>query len=204
MAFNEIIDISEHLWNIFRSAVYPDVDNGRILYGGDFSLLNYAPMDYGIISDSESDRPVMITWGISTCLALCGYDPKRKVGFLSHNSTGINYEISHKPIIHKLRTEYGVSDSDLVFYLTGAVVKNPKKVDDFTLAKVGKAIDYVATNFPNSKIETDIFDWSFKSNFRAKSFGLDTRSGEIYHVHKNNQWEKLRDLKLGEPSFVMG
>jgi len=163
--FSDISDVVGSAFNLLRSTAYSGADHGRTLYTGDFSLLNRAPMNYGIISDSESERPVMITWGMSTCLALCGYDPKSKVGFLSHNLSGVDFEETHGPIIHELQATYGVSEDDLVFYLTGAIVSNPKHVDKFTSDWVESSIKYISDNFPNSTLETDVLDWDFKSFF---------------------------------------
>ena len=83
-------------------------DRLRPEYQGDYSLLNLVGMGEATVSTSESQRPVIGSVGMGPCVAMAGYDPNQKIGFVSHNgaegNVGKVYH-GHIGVLHDLVLE---------------------------------------------------------------------------------------------------
>src|SRR3989344_4441694 len=150
----------------FNRSKYPNPDKLREVYTGDYSLVKGTGNKRGIETSSQSDRPVMATWGVGPCITLCGYDPKYKTGFLVHDSEDRKICHTTDDLVEKLQEQ--MKGLDFQFYLVGGFQGWSNDV----LRKVER---YLTQRFPDGKVVyKDVLD---KGDIfhPGKSFVLDTR-----------------------------
>lgn len=154
----------------FNRNKYPNPDKLREVYSGDYSLVKGTGNKRGIETSSQSDRPIMATWGVGPCLTLGGYDSKQKVGFLVHDFDGRRICHTADDLVEKLQIQR--EGLDFQFYLVGGVQGWSNDV----LREVEK---YLTQRFPTGKVfYRDVLDkWDLYN--LGKSFVLDTRDGKV-------------------------
>src|SRR3989338_2572539 len=175
-----------------QEVLNPNSDKGRDIFRGDYSTLNYAPREMGVISSAQSNRPILMSYGMGPCIAVCGYDSSAGIGFLTHNSALTDVNGLHDLILKEMRKIIG-RNTQLSFHLVGGWKGGEK--DDWNSGILLKRIEeYITSNFPEATIDKDVLDpMDYR---RGKSFALDTRDGKTYCIESG---EKLQSIPPGYP-----
>ena len=122
------------------------------------------------ITCSEEEHPVLATYGIGPCVAIAGYEPNLKIGFIAHVD-----ELTSNPsqtIVGNL--ERVSSDQNYEVTLIGGNEETSRE-------NVQKIIDNFTLNNLNPQIKFEIVDNElYEEDLNIKSIALDTRTGELY------------------------
>ncbi len=166
-------------------------DSLRPEYQGDYSLLNLVHGGEATISSAESQRPVIGSFGMGPCVAMAGYDPAQKVGFISHNGTGDYLEVLHDLVLEELRKK-SKSELEMDVYIIGGMVGSDElasKLRNFAKRKFNPRII-------NEDLALDVSDWTYL----GKSFLLDVRDGRVYSIDGRGQ---LQYVPPAEPRISL-
>ena len=148
-------------------------DRLRPVYCGDYSLLNLVHGGEATISTSESERPIIGSFGMGPCIAMTGYDPKQKIGFISHNGIGDYVETLHTLVLEELRKK-SKSELKMDIHIVGGMIGSGELASRLT----GVARDNFNPRRISCDLALDTSDWTYL----GKSFLLDVRNGNIYSV----------------------
>jgi hypothetical protein len=163
----------------------------RPKYMDDYSLLNLVGMDEATISTAESQRPVIGSGGMGPCVAMAGYDPNQRIGFVSHNSAMFDPEFLHNLILKELRKK-SESDLEMDIYIVGGMVGS---------RELASRLRNIAREYFNPRnINEDLgLNISYRAYF-GKSFFLDIRDGNVYSIDGGGQ---LRYVPPAEPRISL-
>lgn len=157
------------------------------VFNGNYSLVNQVGVDRASIS--TPDRPILLTYALGPCVALAGYDSKQKIGFLSHNCVG-NVEQLHDLVLNEI-TKFTKEELHMQIYIVGGM--------GGSYEIVAKLRNYAKQKLNPTSINEDlalrVWDWTYL----GKSFVLDTRNGNLYHVGG----EKLPEMPPPNPRISL-
>ena len=166
-------------------------DSLRPEFQGDYSLLNLVHGGEATVSTSQSQRPVIGSVGMGPCVAMAGYDPNRKIGFVSHNDVGDYVGVLHDLVLKELR-EKTKSNLEIDIYIVGGMTGSGELAS--------RLRDIARENFNPKTINEDlalnVSDWTYL----GKSFLLDVRDGRIYSIDGGGQ---LQYVPLAEPRISL-
>lgn len=147
-------------------------DKNREIFYGDYSLVGSVLSNEAGITDANSKKPMISTFGLGPCVALGGYDRKTKMAFLSHNIPLKKLEELNDPVFEYLRKRK-VIFNEMDFYLVGGdeeYKSHPEEVKKYLHDKVGSQLKIV---------HEDVIE-SYDPKRIGKSFILDSREGRFY------------------------
>ncbi len=166
-------------------------DSLRPEYQGDYSLLNLVGMDEATISTAESQRPVIGSVGMGPCIAMVGYDPNQKIGFVSHNGAGNYTGVLHDSVLGELKKK-AKSDLEMDIYIVGGMIGSGKLAS--------RLRNIARENFNprtiNEDLALNVSDWTYL----GKSFLLDVRDGKVYSIDGGG---KLQYVPSAEPRISL-
>ena len=166
-------------------------DSLRPEFQGDYSLLNLVHGGEATVSTSQSQRPVIGSVGMGPCVAMAGYDPNQKIGFVSHNGVGDYVGVLHDLVLKELR-EKTKSNLEMDIYIVGGMTGSGELAS--------RLRDIARENFNprtiNEDLALNVSDWTYL----GKSFLLDVRDGRIYSIDGGGQ---LQYVPLAEPRISL-
>ena len=166
-------------------------DSLRPEFQGDYSLLNLVHGGEATVSTSQSQRPVIGSVGMGPCVAMAGYDPNRKIGFVSHNDVGDYVGVLHDLVLKELR-EKTKSNLEMDIYIVGGMTGSGELAS--------RLRDIARENFNprtiNADLALNVSDWTYL----GKSFLLDVRDGRIYSIDGGGQ---LQYVPPAEPRISL-
>ena len=130
---------------------------------------------YGI-TNSTDQKPVIGTNGMVPCIAVAVYNPKTKVGAISHFDT--NTDVTS---LAKLMDDVGGDKDKVEVHLAGGQLGNPHS---HRLAE--GLMDVIDAN-PNATVKSSDL---MSPSGGMKSLALDTRTGETYNQFMGSQLDK--------------
>jgi len=151
-------------------------------------------MNQQAVTRATDEKPVLATFGLGPCVALVGYEPSAKVGFLTHYSAGTEVDGSFPNLLATL-------------YRIGLSHDSPTRFDVRLIGgwegDVDKLIGELKTRVRHGtsfKMEIVEEDTGYVAD--GRSVALDTRTGELfsYNPKKNpntkipNELERMQML----------
>lgn len=134
---------------------------------------------------------MLATYGIGPCVALLGWSPKDKVGFMAHYDNGI---------------EMGGSFGGLLYWISESIPKLPADFDirilqgdwpDQDLVRKVKSRLNIRPDISMKVIEEDI------GGVMSKNIALDTRTGETYGYNPMNNPNKRNLTELDKLRIML-
>lgn len=141
-------------------------DKLREVFYGDYNLISGAHTNQTVMTNANSNRPILGTYGLGPCIAIVGYDPINKEGYLSHNVPLKNLDDLNDYPLQKL------NKNNLEFYLIGGTKEYEYHIKNIK--------DYLNQKIENPRIVYEDVIETNDPKKMGKSFALDTRNGEIY------------------------
>ena len=166
-------------------------DSLRPEYQGDYSLLNLVNGGEATISTSESQRPVIGSGGMGPCVAMAGYDPNQRIGFVSHNGVGDYVGCLHNQVLEELRKK-SKSELEMDIYIIGGMMGSR----ELTSRLRNIARENFNPRIINEDLALNVSDWTYL----GKSFLLDVRDGEVYSIDGGGQ---LQYVPPAEPRISL-
>lgn len=142
-------------------------------FSGSFDdVVEIVQQEFGITSAKDS-KPVLATYGTGPCLAVVGYNPEDKIGFLAHLDSASS-EIS-PALVYNLEKISKNKKQKYEFYIIGGQSKDQKKqveeiIDSLTIRNLNEAVKFELT-------EKDLYGGN---EISSRSMALDTRTGIVY------------------------
>lgn len=154
-------------------------------------------MQEGVITHSEDSKPYAATFGLGSCVAIVGWSPELKLGFVTH--------LDNSKYLKKLGDLYYhvnkfAPNENIVMHIY--LVGGQKGMSDSLIQDIRNNLIKWNRIWASNKIEFKLIR-EFLNEDNPSSICLDTRNGNIYlYDGKHSQFSKLDDIQM--KSFALG
>jgi len=147
-------------------------------------------MQEGVITHSEDPMPYAATFGLGSCVAIVGWSPELKLGFVTH--------LDNSKYLEKLGNLYYhvnkfAPNENIVMHIY--LVGGQKGISDSLIQDIRYNLIKWNYSWKSNNIEFKLIR-EFLNENNPSSICLDTRNGKLYlYDGKNSQFSKLDDIQ---------
>ncbi len=125
--------------------------------------------EFGVTRGDDS-KPVLATYGLGLCVALVGWSPTYKIGFLAHYDANTDLSTSFGHLLYVISKQLEGKESEFYVRIFGGKEHASEQIIDFLKARLNIRKDILMKLIEE---ETD----SYRNN---TSIALDTRTGKLF------------------------
>ncbi|MEK6827095.1 MAG: hypothetical protein AABX99_01265 [Nanoarchaeota archaeon] len=131
-------------------------------------VVDVGPGEFGI-TRADDIKPILATYGLATCVGFVGWNPKQKIGFLTHYDAMTKLSESFDYLIDCVLKQSQGKSSEFDVRLVGGW-DNSDPIIEFLKSNLGK----------NKNIKMKLIKEDIGRSGLVKSVALDTRTGKTY------------------------
>jgi len=147
------------------------------------------------VTKKEDPKPVLTTYGLGPCIAIVGWSPKHKIGFLTHYDSSTELSSSFGRLLYKISQQLGSETSKFDVRIIGGYTNQSEQIIVFLKSRLN-----INEKIKMGVIEEDILGYhSLKRNVV-----LDTRTGETFSYNPKLNPNRREMTKLEKTLIYSG